>query len=428
MSTREVSLISGGFTSFDEALSAASPSSLSTASSLILHGNSLSSLALPRSRARALPALRALNVSSNVLLYADAGDLGALAPSLELLDLSANGLRGLRGLSALPSLRVLRVAFNSLADLSFLEELTATSPLERLDIRDNSLSEPASLFALRSAPALRHLDLRTARLAREADGSTRVDADAANAVCSRATYLPIILAACPNLETLDGRPVSEWRASLASIQAHASLSARAVMPLSAPRTPPRNEAAALPPAPAPAPAPAPVSAHEPAPAPAPAPAPGPASAAASPVPTSEAQTSVGMPLVEVAQRRFLARYVDFAVAAAATRAALTLPAGQAAAAAAITTDVASIAHSLATRAPIIVAPMIEADRASVEERIGRLEGAMARALLGGVEAATATATPPPPLSRQLHQLPPLQQSRRLDPYHLFFPLPLTGRL
>jgi acyl-CoA synthetase (AMP-forming)/AMP-acid ligase II len=94
---------------------------------------------------------------------------------------------------------------------------------------------------------------------------------------------------------------------------------------------------------------------------------------------ADPRADVSLPRVDSAQRRFLARYVESAVSAAAARAGLSLPAGQAAAAAEVATDVAAIAHALQTRAPPPPPPPPPppAPASAVEERRDKLEGAVA---------------------------------------------------
>jgi hypothetical protein len=207
------------------------------ATSLLLHGNCIAALTPPAHLA--LPALRALNLSSNEVSYADCGELAAFAPALEHLDLAANRVCGVRGLSTLRRLSSLNLAFNALTDLRWLAELAGSAALERLDLRDNALEDPSELFALRHAPGLRELRLRSAQLERGArDGTVRVTSSAANPMCARPTYLPILLAACPALQLLDGVPVAQWRECLQAVQAHAALLAAAATPYTPPGAPP----------------------------------------------------------------------------------------------------------------------------------------------------------------------------------------------
>lgn len=209
-------------------------------SSLIVHGNKITSL-----HARAplqLPELKILNLSSNELHYVDCGDLGG-CPLIESLDLAANQIAGIRGLSTLRKLKQLNLSYNQLTDLRWLQEVAApsnsainvvdsgdgsrvASKVTKLDLRDNNISDTSELFNLRHLPLLRDLKLQVAEFERP-DGSVhaadptawasrgatdwRVTSSESNSVCGKPTYLPIILATCPNLQYLDGLPVSRWR-------------------------------------------------------------------------------------------------------------------------------------------------------------------------------------------------------------------------
>ena len=234
MAGSERSLINAGVSSLDEAIASLGLSSGASPppASLVFHGNRIASLSV--SSQLKLPSLRSLNVSSNEVAYADVGDLSSLCPALEGLDLAANRVVSVRGLSTLRALSSLNLAFNALTDLRWLAELGGGGgphPLTRLDLRDNAIEDPSELFNLRHAPLLRELRLRSAELQRDRDGGgARVTATCANPVCGRSTYLPIVLAACPALLTLDGVPVAAWRDSLAAVQAQSALLSAAASP------------------------------------------------------------------------------------------------------------------------------------------------------------------------------------------------------
>lgn len=109
--------------------------------------------------------------------------LGAL-PLLTKLSLSRNGLSTFPALPVTMPLKELRLAYNTLSALPPLPP-----SLVILDVGHNNLTSIASLSSLASLTRLANLNL------------------AGNPVACVSTYRTALLAMCPSLKTLDGRPI-----------------------------------------------------------------------------------------------------------------------------------------------------------------------------------------------------------------------------
>ena len=237
-------LINAGITSIDDvsslftsaSSSTTTPNSTSLITSLIIHGNHINSLA-SATHPLILPSLKKLNLSSNDLRFIDMIDLQG-CPNIEILDLAANRIIGIKGLSFLSSLHTLNLAFNNLCDLQWLttsltlplptnssniHHLQPTTPyqsLQKLDLRDNNIQDTSELFHLRHLINIKELRFQDIEFLSSSSSTTGlitstglppIQSTSMNPVCSKPTYLPIILATCPSLQILDGIPVTKWR-------------------------------------------------------------------------------------------------------------------------------------------------------------------------------------------------------------------------
>ncbi|MEW5302520.1 MAG: hypothetical protein WDW36_005298 [Sanguina aurantia] len=133
-----------------------------------------------------LPALLELNLNNSVL--ESIRDLGTGFTRLEVLWVSRCGLSDVEGLSGLPSLRELYAAYNDIHDLQPIA--AGCESLELLDVEGNCVACVDSVAQLQGCENLTSLVL------------------SGNPVCNAASYRAGVIAALPQLTSLDDEPTT----------------------------------------------------------------------------------------------------------------------------------------------------------------------------------------------------------------------------